>query len=100
MKGFGYLLIIGIFICAWCPWFEADEAKQLIVSKVRESESTLQKGCTLTIDPSTFQKVPFGYSEVVAYDCTINTDFLTEGKNTVYVLFFKEVLNVPHPIIK
>jgi hypothetical protein len=100
MKAFGYLVLIGLFICAWCPWFEEMEAKQLIYNKVRESQSTLQNGCVLTIKPETIEKMPFGYKETVAYNCTLNTDFLTEGENIVFVTFFKEVINVPHPIIK
>ncbi len=100
MKAFGYLLLIGIFIGAWCPWFEATEAKQLIYNKVRESQSTLQNGCVLTIDQNSLVKMPFGYKQTVAYNCTLNTDFLTEGENAAFVFFFKEVINVPHPIIK
>lgn len=100
MKLFGYLLLIAIIVTAWCPWFEEMEARQLIYNKVRESQSTLQNGCVLTIDPTSFQKMLFGYKQTVAYNCTLNTDFLTEGENTVFVFFFKEVVNVPHPIIK
>ena len=100
MKALFYLIIIGIVICAWSPWFEPQEARDLIYGKVYESQSTLQKGCTLTIDDRSFKKVLFGYSQKVGYACTFNTDFITDGTNTVFVTFFKEVLNVPHPIVK
>jgi hypothetical protein len=100
MKAFFTLALVGILITAWCPWFEVGEAKQLIYNSVRESQSTLQNGCVLTIDTKSLEKIPFGYRQNVAYDCTFNTDFITEGKNVVFVSFFKTVLNVPHPVIK
>jgi hypothetical protein len=100
MKAFFTLVLVAIIVTAWCPWFKAGEARQLIANKVRESQSTLQTGCILKIDTLSLQQIPFGYIETVAYNCTFNTDFLTEGKNTVFVPFFKQVTNVPHPIIK
>lgn len=100
MRAFFTLILLVIVALAWCPWFESAEARQLIYNKVRESQSTLITGCILTIKPNTFQKVPFGYKQAVDYNCTVNADFLTEGQNDVYVLFFKQVLNVPHPVIK
>lgn len=100
MRAFFTLLLVTIIITSWCPWFEESEARQLISNKVRESQSTLSEGCILTTKPLSFEKVPFGYRETVEYKCTINNEFLTEGKNTVFVTFFKDVLNVPHPIIQ
>ncbi len=100
MKAFFALIVVGLIIVAWCPWFEPADARQLIYNKVYESQSTLQEGCNLSIDDLSFTKVAFGYRQTVAYNCTFNTDFITEGENTVIVTFFKEVLNVPHPIVK
>ncbi len=100
MKAIFLLIAVGLIICAWCPWLAPEDAKQLIYNKVYESQSTLQNGCNLTIDERSFKKVPFGYKQTVAYNCTFITDFITEGENNVFITFFKEVLNVPHPIIK
>ncbi len=100
MKAFFALIFVGLIICAWCPWFEPADARQLIYNKVYESQSTLQDGCNLSIDELSFEKTLFGYKQTVAYNCTFNTDFITEGENTVFITFFKEVLNVPHPIVK
>ncbi|HWC57724.1 MAG TPA: hypothetical protein VG621_02135 [Candidatus Paceibacterota bacterium] len=100
MKSFLILLIIAAIVCAWCPWLSMADAKQLIYNNVYSSQSTLQNGCVLTIDTTSLQKVLFGYKENVGYQCTYNTDFITEGSNTVFVSFFKQVFNVPHPIIK
>ncbi len=100
MRAFFLIVMIGLIVCAWCPWFEMTEAKQLIYNRVYQSQSTLQEGCNLTIEQNSLEKIPFGYRQMVDYNCTINTDFITEGKNTVFVIFFKQVVNVPHPIIK
>jgi hypothetical protein len=100
MKAFFALIVVGLIIVAWCPWFKPEDARQLIYNKVYESQSTLQDGCNLTIDELSFKKVAFGYQQKVGYACTFNTDFITEGTNTVFITFFKEVINVPHPIVK
>ncbi len=100
MKALFSLIFVGLIVCAWSPWLKPEDAKQLIYNKVYESQSTLQTGCNLSIVEGSFEKVPFGYRETVSYNCTFVTDFITEGKNNVFLTFFKEVLNVPHPIIK
>lgn len=76
------------------------EAKQLIYAQVYETQLKLQEGCTLSIDTTTLEKGAFGYREKVSYICSLNGDFVTEGSNTVFVTFYKQVINVPHPIIK
>ncbi len=100
MKGFLFLIFVGLVVLAWCPWFEMTEAKQLIYARVYENQQKLQEGCNLSIETTSLEKIPFGYRETVAYTCSLNGDFVTEGKNTVFVTFFKEVINVPHPVIK
>ncbi|MBP6904887.1 MAG: hypothetical protein KBB91_02430 [Candidatus Pacebacteria bacterium] len=100
MKGFLWIVLAGIVVLAWCPWFEMEEAKQLIYAKVYANQQTLQEGCILSIDTKTLEKVPFGYRQMVGYECSLDGDFVTEGENTVLVTFFKEVINVPHPVIK
>lgn len=100
MKSFVALVIVAAAVCAWCPWLSSDQARQLIYNNVYSSQSTLQAGCVLAIDAASLKKVFFGYTEKVSYECTYNTDFITQGSNVVFVSFYKQVFNVPHPIIK
>lgn len=100
MKAFFSLIVVGLIICAWCPWIDPAEAEQLIYNRVYKSQSTLQNGCNLSIVPGSFEKVPFGYRQTVGYNCTFTNEFVTDGTNNVFLTFYKDVLNVPHPIIK
>lgn len=100
MKAFGILIIVGIVVVAWCPWFAVGDAAQLIRAKVYQGQQDIQDGCVLSIDLNTMEKVPFGYRQSVSYTCSIGGDFVSDGKNNVFVTFYKQVIGVPHPIIK
>jgi hypothetical protein len=99
MKTLFGLFIIAACICAWCPWLSSTTAAALVAANVK-AEQVNYNTCALTIDPTTLHKVLFGYTEGVAYACTVDDQVLTQGDDTVFVTFFNLVMGVPKPLIK
>jgi hypothetical protein len=96
-----FIVLFGILaLLAWCPWYEPTTAAASIEKAVSQQQ-VLNPKCKLTIQKNTFKKAWFGYSQVVAYDCTVaGFSDIAKGKNIVRATFIGIVLNVPNPVIK
>jgi len=95
------LVLLGIALCAWCPWLEPDQAQKLIDQKITQLESTNQNICPIQTSPETLRKTFFGYSEKTSYDCTTtNNDFGVEkDQNVAFVTFYNGVIGVVSKIL-
>ncbi len=84
-------------MCSVSPWLTQEEAKELVATRSRELLKADPNLCQQTIYPGTIKQVPFGFTEEVAYDCTV-TDRLygiIKNKNLVYITFFKLLIGMP-----
>ena len=97
-----YLIIITIFVLGICPWLKAPEAVQIVereVLKLQEQEPDL---CAVTIHPETIQRVPFGFTEQVSFDCTANDPIygVVKSTNIVFITFYKGLWGLNPKILK
>ena len=92
-----YLIILGLLVLAWCPWLKADEALSIIDAKVAQMQEQNSNLCAMFVNKDSIQKIPFGYTEKVSYDCTINDAVYGVLKSTdvVIITFYKGLLGMP-----
>jgi hypothetical protein len=97
MTKFLVILILGAAILAWCPWLKMDEALSIVNTKVAQLQEQNTNLCSISVDQTSIQKVPFGYAEKVLYDCTANgpEDAVLKSTDTVFVTFFKGTFGPP-----
>lgn len=97
-----YLIILGIIILAWCPWLKAEEAVSIVDAKVAQMQAQNPDLCTMFIHRDSIQKVPFGYTEKVSYDCTLNDDVygVLKATNVVFITFYKGIFGMPKKTFK
>jgi len=86
-----YIIILLILLTAWCPWVSATDASQIVDDAVAKMEAVYPNLCVVTINKDSLQKVPFGYTEEVSYDCTKkDSDFgVLKDSDIVFVTPYK-----------
>lgn len=97
-----FVLFLGIIVLAWCPWLKMDEAKSIVDEKVAQMQEKEPNLCAMFIHRDSIQKVPFGYTEKISYDCTLNDAVYGVLKSTdvVFVTFYKGIFGVPSKTFK
>lgn len=96
-----YLIILGLVVLAWCPWLKADEAMKIIDTRVTQMKEKSPDLCAMSINRDSIQKVPFGYTEKVSYDCAI-TDVeygVLQSSNVVFITFYKGIFGMPNKTV-
>ena len=86
---------------AWCPWLSANEAMQLIDTQVAKMQEETPNLCPILTHRESIQKVPFGYTEKVSYDCTVVDSVYGIQKSfyVVFVSFYKGLIGIPDKAI-
>jgi len=102
MAKFLVVLILGMALLAWCPWFKAEEALRVVDIRVAELRRDNPDLCALIVNKKSITKVPFGYTEEVSYDCTINDELygVLKSHNTVFITFYKSLIGMPQKNIR
>ena len=97
MTKYVVILILGVTVLAWCPWLKADEALSIVDTKVAQLQEQNTNLCSISVDQTSIQKVPFGYTEKVLYDCTANGPEyeVLKSTDTVFVTFYKGIFGPP-----
>ena len=97
-----YLIILGIIVLAWCPWLKAEEALDIVDARILQMQEENPDLCVMSVNKSSIAKVPFGYTEEVSYDCTINDSVygVSKSRDTVFITFYKGLLGMPNKNIK
>src|SRR3989344_8239503 len=92
-----YFFIIGFIALAWCPWLSREAALSLEDAKVAQMRAENPNLCTMFINPDSIRKVPFGYTERVSYDCTLNDEIygVLQSQNIVFITFYNGLLGMP-----
>lgn len=93
-----YLIILGILVLAWAPWLSAEEALNIVDSRVVQMQEQNKNLCALFINRDSIRKVPFGYTEEVSYDCTVTDTVygVRQATDTVFITFYKGLLGMPN----
>ena len=97
-----YLLILGIIALAWCPWLSVEEAQIIVDREVANAQEKNPNLCALFIRKDSIRKIPFGYTEQVSYDCSVNDPVygVRESSNVVFLTFYKGIFGIPNKTIK
>ena len=101
MKTFIFIFLV-LALFAWCPWYKQEEATKALNQKVAEIQSTTANLCPLYVKSETIHKTFFGYSEKIAYDCTMidKTFGIVKGEDDVLATFLGIVIGVPSKSMK
>lgn len=95
-----WLIIIGVLVCAWCPWFGQAAAVSDVAANVQTAQK-LVTACVLTPEPATVSKSLFGYTEMISYNCNpAGTGSVSTGEDTAFVTFFNYVFGIPNPAVE
>lgn len=96
-----YLIFLGIIALAWCPWLTKEEALGLVDTKVAQLQEENTDLCAMFINRDSIQKVPFGYTEKVSYDCTITDTIygVSQSTDIVFIAFYKGLIGMPNKTI-
>ncbi len=96
-----YLILLAILVLGWCPWFKADEAMQIVDTRIAELQVQHADLCAMNVFKDTIKKVPFGYTEEVSYDCRVTDSIygVPESHNIVFITFFKGLVGMPEKTI-
>jgi hypothetical protein len=97
MTKYVVILILGVAVVAWCPWLKADDVLSMVDAKVAQLQEQNTNLCAISADKSSIQKVPFGYTENVLYDCTVNDpeDGTLKSTDIAFVTFYKGIFGPP-----
>src|SRR5690242_3070158 len=99
MNMFKYvILIILLGVLAWCPWLTEAQAIGLVDARVAKMRQENPNLCAMTIHRDSIQRVPFGYTEKVSYDCTANDPVygVTKSTDIVVITFYKGLIGMPN----
>lgn len=87
---------------AWCPWLRADEVANIVDAKIAQMQEQNPNLCATFTHRDSIQKVPFGYTEKISYDCTLNDAVygVLKSTNVVFITFYKGLIGMPGKTIQ
>jgi hypothetical protein len=97
-----YFIILSLIILAWCPWLKAEEALEIVDSKILEMKEENLDLCQISVNKKSINKVTFGYTEEYSYDCGVTDSVygVKQSRGVAFITFYKGLVGLPVEIVK
>lgn len=79
-----------------------EQAVGIVDAKVAEMQAENPNLCAMSVDQDSVNKVPFGYTEKVSYDCTLTDPLygIPKSTDTVFITFYNKVIGMPGKVVQ
>ena len=94
------ILLIFLGLCAWSPWITQESASRLAETQFNKAWEGIIDGCGTfgeQYGAKEFQKIPFGATIQLVYQCGLVAPGEPPLHRTVYVPFFGIAFGYPAP---